>query len=303
MVSAVLLLTLAAAPVEGESARFKTLFSEGERLFAQAEYPAAVASFREADRVRPTPEVAYDLARCFENLGDAAYATFYYRQYLRRSPRAPDALAVSEQAGEALADAEAEGRGLLEIEAVAPGTATVNGKTYPSFPVAVFLPPGDFDVEARFAGGARRQRVSIHTGRVTSVDLDAPAAPVAADAPAAPRLAASARRASVDLRPDLQLATANLSRTPAWRQPAVVALGASAVALALGTALGALASADEARLRNDRATLTVSGAREVALASSTKGAAADVLWGLGGAAAIAGGLMFVLSTPEPGAHR
>ena len=41
-----------------------------------------------ADRQLATPEVIYDLAKCHEKLGDVAFATYYYRLYLKRSPAA-----------------------------------------------------------------------------------------------------------------------------------------------------------------------------------------------------------------------
>jgi hypothetical protein len=102
--------------------RFKALFTEGEQLFGQGDAAGAVRAFREADRIRQTPEVAWDLARCHEKLREPAMTAYYYRQYLRRAPKAQDALEVAETLGNLLEQAEADGQGLLELEGQELGT-------------------------------------------------------------------------------------------------------------------------------------------------------------------------------------
>src|SRR5438874_364457 len=105
-----MLLTPSAADVSlpgaTEQEHFKTFFTKGEQLYGQGEYGAAIWNFREAETIRLTPEVAFDLAKCHEKIGDLAFATFYYRQYLKRAPNASDALDVAERVGTVLAKAE-----------------------------------------------------------------------------------------------------------------------------------------------------------------------------------------------------
>src|SRR4051812_12579990 len=89
LVTALLLsLTLGAdalyMPGAEEKERFKAYFTQGEKLYAQGEYGAAIWNFRRADRLLATPEVIYDLAKCYEKLNDVAFATYYYRLYLKR---------------------------------------------------------------------------------------------------------------------------------------------------------------------------------------------------------------------------
>ena len=142
---------LAAPGGPAEQERFKAYFTKGESLYGAGEYGAAIWNFRKADTIRLTPEVVYDLAKCHEKLGDVAFTTYYFRQYLKRAPNASDALSVAERVGVVLAQAEAEGRGLLEV--VAPGAEqiTIGTRTFTEAPAVLFLPPGEFEVSASFS--------------------------------------------------------------------------------------------------------------------------------------------------------
>ena len=296
MLSAVLLFALTAAPGAGEAETFKAFFTRGEELFAAGDMDAAIANFRRADLLRPTPEVAFDMAKCHEKRGEKAYATYYYRLYLRRAPKAADVLDVAERVGEALAEAEAEGRGLLEVDSPLRGKATVNGVAYAEFPVAVFLPPGDYELQASFSAGPRKLMAAMHTGKITSIVFEPLAPPLVATPSASPP-------PPVEFAPSAHLAQAPVSGRPGLRTPAYVIIGVSAAALLAGTAMGSLAASDERRLRSDQTNLTVSQARELAAASSLKGGAANVLWLVGAAGMVTGAVTFVLSLPEPGEPR
>jgi hypothetical protein len=134
----------AVVPSEG----FRALFEEGERLYKQGEYGQAAFTFRRADSLVETPEVAYDLGKCHERMGDVAHALYYFRLYLRRAPRAGDALEIAERVSTLLVQVEKSGRGLLEVEAHAPGTLWVSGTELPGFPAAILLPPGEHELVA-----------------------------------------------------------------------------------------------------------------------------------------------------------
>src|SRR5688572_13792922 len=140
-------------PGAAEQERFKSYFTKGEELYTQGEYGAAIWNFRQADSIRLTPEVAFDLAKCHEKLGDVAFSTFWYRQYLKRAPNANDALDVAERVGTVLARAEGEGRGLLELQSNGAVELVVNKVRFAEPPVAMFLPPGEYEVAARFPSG------------------------------------------------------------------------------------------------------------------------------------------------------
>jgi hypothetical protein len=159
-------------PGAAEQERFKAYFTQGERLYQQGEYGAAIWNFRQADAVRVTPEVAFDLAKCHEKLGDLAFSTFWYRQYLKRAPNANDALDVAERVGTVLARAEGEGRGLLELQSPGAVDLMVNKARFAEAPVAMFLAPGEYDVTATFPSGPKSMVTQIRTGKTTPVSFE-----------------------------------------------------------------------------------------------------------------------------------
>jgi hypothetical protein len=308
MFSAILMFALAAAPAPAVAAatapggdaatleRFKTLFTLGESLYAQGEYGAAIYNFRQADALRITPEVAYDLAKCHEKLGDTAFSTFYYRLYMRRAPNASDALDVAERVGAELAHAEAEGRGLLEVEATGSGKATVDGQTFAEFPVAVFLPPGDYELTATFPSGLKKRLVSIRTGKTTTLHFE----------PMPPPLV-MAEAGAEEWVPDAEIATTNKpgGKRSGARIASYVVLGASAAALAAGTMFGAMANGDAGRLQTEtqKKNIGIGEANDLQKSANGKAGTANLLWIAGGVGAVAGGVMFVMTMPEPGMKR
>ncbi len=274
-------------PGEVESRHFKEAFERGEALFKEADYGAAVANFRLADRARVTPEVAYDLAKCHEKLGDLAFTVYYYRLYMRRAPSAPDTLDVAERVGNALAKAEAENRGFLEIDAPRALSLTVANRAFVEGPVAIFLPPGDYEINAVFPAGPKKMRVQVKTGRAASVVFE----------PMQPPMVAVERALS----PEVLALGKSGEPTPSasgLRVASYVVAGAGLAALAAGIALGVLSKQD-GTASMDRSH-TLSQAKDLANAANGKAVAANVLFGVGGAAVAGGVVMFIFSMPEPG---
>lgn len=268
------------------STRFKAAFERAEAHFQAGDYGAAIAGFKEADRMRATPEVAYDLAKCFEKLGDEAYTAFYYRLYMRRAPNAPDTLDVAQKVGTTIARLESEGQGFLEFDAPRASTVTVMGRRFPEPPVALFLAPGDYEVSAEFPSGEKKMSVQIRTGRTTSISFE----------PVVPPMVTLENALSPE-------AIASESLTPSsgpskLRVASYVLFGVGAAALIAGAALGASSSADADASKNLQ--LRVSEARALAEAANGKAVGANILLSAGGATAVGGALMFVFSMPEPG---
>ena len=274
-------------PGEAESARFKAAFERGEAHFQKGDFGAAIASFREADRARVTAEVAFDLAKCFEKLGDEPYTAFYYRLYMRRAPSAPDTLDVAEKVGNTIARVESEGQGFLELDAPRANAITVNGRRYPEPPVALFLAPGDYEVTAEFPTGLKKMSVQIRTGKTTSINFEPLAPPMV---PLENALSAELVARGIDAVP-----TPGPSKL---RVASYVVFGVGLAALIGGVALGAASSGDAAAAKNHA--LPVSQAQGLADAANGKAVGANLLFGIGGAAVAGGAVMFVFSMPEPG---
>ncbi len=274
-------------PGDAEARRFKEAFERGEALFKEGDFGAAVANFREADHARMTPEVAYDLARCHERLGDQAFSILYYRLYMRRAPNAPDTLEVAERVGTALAKAEADGRGFLELDAPRATNLTVAGHLFVEGPVALFLAPGEYEVTGDFPAGKRKMSVQIRTGRTATVTFE----------PSQPPMLPLERALSAEL---IAAGKTEPSTGPSTlRVGSYVTAAAGLAVLIGGIAMGASSQADANQLKTDRS-LTISQARDLAATANTKGVVANVLFGVGGAAIAGGVVMWVFSMPEPG---
>lgn len=282
-------MSVVAAPMPGdaESLRFKTAFERGEAHFQKGDFGAAIASFKEADRARVTPEVAYDLAKCFEKLGDEPYTTFYYRLYMRRAPNAPDTLDVAEKVGTTIARVESEGQGFLELDAPRANAITLLGHRYPEPPVARFLPPGDYEITAEFPSGVKKMSVQIRTGKTTSVSFEPLAPPMV---PLENALTAEAVASGADAAPG--------TGPSKLRVASYVVAGVGLAAVITGIALGVSSAADATSAKNRNQ--SISQAQAFADSANGKAVGANLLYGVGGAAVAGGVLMFIFSMPEPG---
>jgi len=281
-------------PGQSEQDHFKTLFAQGEQLYKEGlhasdqatagqYYGAAIYSFSRADDIRPTPEVAYDLAKVSEKIGSVAFATYYYRLYLRRAPNASDSLDVAERVGNALSKNELEGRGFLEITSFGATDLSVAGQHFPEGPVAIFLAPGDYELTGHFPSGNKRTAISIRTGKTTSISFEPQPAPLIASSEGAPEGA-------------LEVETTHKIRP--LRVSSYVMAGLGLVAIATGFVLGAMSSSDAAGLSNH--TLRVSDAQALANSANAKGLGANIAWGAGGVLVASGVVMWIVSRPEPG---
>jgi hypothetical protein len=292
--SVVLAATPLYTPGEPEQDRFKALFKQGEQLYkdglhagdpkeAAQLYGAAIYNFLRADEIRTTPEVAYDLAKAYEKIGSAAFSTYYYRLYLKRAPNASDSLDVAERVGNALNKNEQEGRGFLEVTSFGATDITIGAQRYPEGPVAIFLPPGDYELTAHFPAGVKKTAISIRTGKTTSLVFEPEPAPLLSSTEGAPDEA-------------LNVETSHKVRPLRVTSYAVAGLGLAAVAA--GCILGAMSASDASQLNNH--TLRVSDAQALANSANTKGAGANIAWGAGGVLIGTGVVMWIVSREPAG---
>jgi hypothetical protein len=274
--------TFAALAATPSNEAFKSLYEQGESLFEKKDWGGAVYAFRRADALKATPEVAFDLAKCNQKLGEDALATYYFRLYLRRAPQARDALGVAGEVADVLNRAESEGRGLLEVEATAAAEATLAGHHYPELPMAVFLPPGDYDVAVQFRSATVHRVGALSTGRAVTLKVEPP--PSLPPPPAA----AFAVERSEPPRPRATLHTASYG---------LFALAGAA--LVAGSVAGLMGNIDTNQIQTS-GPMSSSQRNALTRSAQDKGTAANVLWGAAGGAALAGGVMFAFTLPEPG---
>jgi tetratricopeptide (TPR) repeat protein len=67
----------------------------GVAAYAKGHYRDAIDLFLEANRIRPSAALSFNVARCYEQLDDASNELSWYRDYIRRSDRASDSKQVT----------------------------------------------------------------------------------------------------------------------------------------------------------------------------------------------------------------
>jgi len=70
-------------PAETEKARIH--FEKGQRRFTSGDYLQAIEHFRISYEITGSPELMYNIARCYEEAGDREQAVAHYQLYLRVS--------------------------------------------------------------------------------------------------------------------------------------------------------------------------------------------------------------------------
>jgi hypothetical protein len=65
-------------------------YASATAYFDQGDYEHALIEFEEAAKFAPRPEFDFNIARCYELMGDAVKAVTHYRAYLEKRPNASD---------------------------------------------------------------------------------------------------------------------------------------------------------------------------------------------------------------------
>ncbi len=68
--------------------RAKELYQEGTRFFDLGQFDKAIDAFQSGYREKPDPIFLYNIAQAYRLAGDANKAMFFYKGYLRNSPKA-----------------------------------------------------------------------------------------------------------------------------------------------------------------------------------------------------------------------
>ena len=90
--------------------RAKELYQEGTRYFDLGQFDKAIDAFQSGYREKPDPIFLYNIAQAYRLSGDANKALFFYKGYLRNSPKAHNRADV-EQKIQALQKQVGEGQG------------------------------------------------------------------------------------------------------------------------------------------------------------------------------------------------
>lgn len=83
---------------------------------------------------------------------------------MRRPSRSRSARCSARRAG--------KGKGLVQIFAARASRISVNGKQFPTGPVAMFAVPGEYEVEAVFPSGKKTTRLRVKSGQVATINFE-----------------------------------------------------------------------------------------------------------------------------------
>lgn len=141
-----------------EEARAK--YEAGAEAYARGRYKDAVDWFLAADRLAPSASLSFNVARAYERLGDDSSALRWYRDYLRRSPTAPNAEAVRRSIDTLAAALARKGLQQLTILSTPAGaTVSVDGQPSGVTPWTSDLVPGEHHVRLTYRGHAEEERI------------------------------------------------------------------------------------------------------------------------------------------------
>jgi hypothetical protein len=272
------------AAAEARRSEAKARFDEGVNAYGEHRYRDAVRAFLQADAIAPSTALSFNIARAFEHLDDSTAALRWYRDYLRRSPKADNAAEVQGRVT-ALAAILAQ-RGVQQVSVFStPAGASVQIDNQPRgvTPLSVELSPGLHHVRLELTG-YREKEADLVLAQATPQDLTlelAPSAP-AGVAGAEPVLPAP----SSQTKPALE--------RPFGPAPFIV-LGAGGLSM-----LGALGF--ELARRSAQSAAEDAPQREYSQhfdSMQSRQTTARVLAGVGGALLVTGGVLLVLNTPRP----
>jgi hypothetical protein len=99
--TAALLVSSAAAPqlasADDKVDRARAHYQRGVELFNQSKFKAAIAEFAAADGIAPSAILEYNMALCYDRLGEHDEALRRYRLYLKRVPTAANRAVVEDK--------------------------------------------------------------------------------------------------------------------------------------------------------------------------------------------------------------
>lgn len=161
----------AEARAEARRSEAKGRFEQGVTAFREHRYPDAVRAFLEADALAPSAALSFNIALAFERLDNGSSALRWYRDYLRREPRAANGAQVKARVSELAAQLAARGVQQLSVLSSPEGaTVFIDQRAVGSTPVTIELPPGPHHIELR-ASGYRDQSRDIDLEPPTPLDV------------------------------------------------------------------------------------------------------------------------------------
>jgi tetratricopeptide (TPR) repeat protein len=291
---------------QGSEGMAKGHYASGKSYYQQGRYRDAIREFKAALRLSEKPGLYYNIALCWERLGNLQKAIEYRRKYLKALPNASDAQQVKLQ----IASLKERLRATSVVLKGGPAGAEVrlDGKSMGKLPLKepISVRPGSHKIVVTKPGYERfKSVVGVSAGQSLEVQVEMEKKERALPPPrrpvARPRKPPRPRPEGLSTKGKPEPPPKEKKRKRLWTW---VSLGVGAGILAGGVVAGALAShwVDEANKSLDRGDMTGYDDNE----SQAKAAAitADISYALGGALVVTGVVLYFLedrSSEEPAA--
>ena len=278
----------AAPSPDTDAAEAKAAYKRGADLYRAGRYRDAIAEFQAADRKKPSPALQYNIGQAWEKLGDVSAALAAYARYLRLDPKAQNREAVERSVRSLETRLAATGVQMLHVTTSPPDAdVSVDGTPGVRAPLDASFAPGRHAVAAA-APGHRTATREVQLLAERSLEVNIVLEPGQDPVPAAASLAANPPAAPLEAtRPDQPPRPVERKN---WLGP-IIAGAVGVAAAGAGVIMGLQArNAQNALLAggNDRqqADALVSQAKSDATA-------ANVLYGVAGAAVLTGGVLAI----------
>jgi hypothetical protein len=258
----------------------KTRFDEGVTAFREHRWADAVQSFRQADAIAPSAALSFNIAKAYEHLDDVPGALRWYRDYLRRSPQAPNAGEVQARVTTLAATLAERGVQQLTVLSTPSGAAvSIDERQVGTAPLTLELAPGRHRLRLELPGYQEQQSELVLDARIPQ-DLSQRLEPLGTSGSATTTSSAPAGPARPAERP--------YGIAP-W---IVMGAGAASLAGALGFELARRSAETSAKSEPQLEYPQHYDSME------SRQTTARVLLGLGGALIVTGGVLMVLNTPK-----
>lgn len=273
------------ASMEERRAFAKGKYQEGASAYSAGRFKDAVDLFLAADRLAPSAPLSFNIARAYEKLGDDAGTLRWYRDYLRRSPNAPNAAEVQGQIAALALSLQKKGvQQLTILSSPAGATVTIDDQPLGVTPWTSELAPG-------------QHHLLLSLRDYADVERDLTLLP---DQPFEQTLRLEQRKESVTAAAG---GPQNQSGAPASPAPVHagkklgvvpwVALGAGAASLGLALSFELLRRSAESKAKKDTVQLDY---RDDLSLEQSRQTTARIFAGVGSVLVAAGGLMLLFDT-------
>lgn len=121
--------------------RAKELYQEGTRFFDLGQFEKAIDAFQAGYREKPDPIFLYNIAQAYRLAGDANKAIFFYKGYLRNSPKAHNRADVEQKLQALQKQAGEQGQAQHPTSPPTPTSTPGTDSMRPSTPAAAAAPP------------------------------------------------------------------------------------------------------------------------------------------------------------------